>query len=143
LAGPRAGVVPGAYYRIPQRLIAAGDEPPHQVRRDAECRWCLTRIEDAEAAARPGADIPQTAAVRERRDDRVHRVRDLRDRRAHRRGHLRVLVVHELEDLVRRERRERGGARVAGLGPSLAQRATLHASSMAIRAAPIAGSSRT
>jgi hypothetical protein len=115
LAGQR--IVLGALDRGAQRAVPAGDDPLHEIGLDPEGRRRLARIEHAETAARAGADVSQAAGVAERRGDRIRRALYRWERSAHRGGDGQVLVVHELEDLAARHRREAGGLRVARLGP--------------------------
>ena len=74
-----------------------------QVFVDAERRRRFARVQHAQPPARAGADVAETVSGAQRSHDLVDGLLDLRKRRAHRARNGRVLIVHQLEDLARRE----------------------------------------
>ena len=110
-----------------QRRQSAGDDADHHLRRRAEGRRALGRVEHAEPAAGARADVEQPAAGAERRLDQVDRAGDLLPRaRRPRAGTAGVLGADEIDDL------ERGGdvdgraARVAPFGQTRVQVVVRH-----------------
>src|SRR5439155_14982144 len=89
----------GALDRHAKRMVPARDDPGDELRFHAERRRHLARVENAEAAARPSANVEQTMTARERRDDEIDGPLYLGDRGADRPRDGRVLVVDELQDL--------------------------------------------
>src|SRR5438552_3879868 len=117
-AGSRAGAASRSWGadRHPERVVPARDDPGDELRFNAERRRHLARVEDAEPAARPSANVEQAMSARERRDNEIDGALDLRDSGADHRRDGRVLVVDELEYLPRRHLAQASRAGVARLG---------------------------
>ena len=84
-----------------------------------ERRAALGGVDEREPAGCAGADVDQPAAAGEPRDDRLDRGCECGSRLAHGRRDTRILVVHELDELDRREQVDVGVQRLALLGDGL------------------------
>ena len=99
IAPALGGIVLGAFDRIAQRMVAAGDDADdHRVRHPERGR-ALRGIEHAEPPAGAGAHIDEPAARLERRDDLVHRRADRGQDLLHRHRHVAVFAVDGGEDI--------------------------------------------
>ena len=98
VARPGPAVVLGRLDRPMAGVVAASDDPAHQVRRHAVGWRALRRVEDAESSRGSAADIEQPPAPLETGDDPRDRAADGPELAPHRRGDRRVLVVDQIED---------------------------------------------
>ena len=94
-------VVLDALARAEHRFLAAGHDGLHQLGRRAERRRHLGRFDDAEPAARAGADEEQPAALLERAGDDLDAVRDALALPVHGGDDAAVLAADEVDDVQR------------------------------------------
>ncbi len=120
-AAPSAGESSEPSDDLPQRRVAAGDQPAEERRRRPKMS-ADTRSHPARRAVRWCRRPCRTAVRRRRIARRWHPPRRRSAAaRAHRRGHRRVLIVDDAQHLQRRKLVDALGARVARLGGQLRQ----------------------
>ncbi len=98
---------------------AAGDDCQDPAVGQTERRAALGGVDEREPAGCAGADVDQPAAAGDPLDDRLDCGCECGSRLAHGRRDTRILVVHELDELDRREQVDVGVQRLALLGDGL------------------------
>ena len=126
---PGVDVVLRAFDRLDQRRIAAGDDADHHLRRRAERRRTLGRVEHAEPAAGARADVDQASAGAEGGLDQVHQRARSPRAPGDGAGHARVLGADEIDDLERGGGVDGGAAGIAPLGQARVEVVVSHAES--------------
>src|SRR5206468_11933013 len=81
-----------------ERAVAARDHAHDHCGRNAEGRWALGGVEDAEAAGCAGAYIDEPAFSLKRRDHEIDGARDLLPLPAHHTRDAGVLGIHDVHD---------------------------------------------
>ncbi len=91
-----------AFARVEHRVLAAGHDRLHELRRRAERQRHLGGFDDAEPPAGPGADENQAAAGPKGAGDELDAVRDALALFVDGRNDFLVLLRHEIEDVENR-----------------------------------------
>ena len=110
-----------------QRRVAAGDDADDHLRRRAEGRRALGRVEHAEPTAGSGADVEQPAARAEGRLDQIDGAGDLLARPGDGGGDGGVLGADEIDDLERGGGVDGGAAGIAPFGQARVEVVVSHA----------------
>ena len=93
LVPPLQLIILGGLDGVAQRPVAPGDKTDHQGIGHTIGRRDLGRVEHAQPATRPGADIEQPATTSHPLHQALDEALDLRDLPAYRLGHLPILAV--------------------------------------------------
>jgi len=107
--------------RSGQRRRAAGDQADHLPRPRIERRRAFAGIQHAQPSGGAGAQVNQTSATAQAFGDPVERLGDGGGDTAHGPRDLRVLGVHQLDDLQRRKAVDLLRSRIPGFGGQLGQ----------------------